>query len=729
MPGSRPRSRWGGKRRASRWGSFALALVLVLSTAGLLVAVEPSPREASAEDVGARLTVDSMTPTITPETKHVRVTGSVENTGSLPLENVVTYFWFPEDSAPLTTRDELAAVAAEQPDPSGDGRHQWPPGQLSVNVATTLAPGATARFTLNVPVETLRNLTLNDAGDPGVYLVGVDVRATPPGWDQRLTRRVRTFLPWLPRENRLTPVEVAFLLPLVGRPDVVSRRDDTVLDEDAASAFAPGGRLSTILALSAEHEVSLLVDPAILEKAEVMADGYHTWALDEFVRTGSADARDWLQQARGLLATRDSLMLPYGDPDVAALSHNDLGEVLAQAVRESESAAVEYHTSGTVLAWPGTGYADTETLEDIAASGASTVLLSQDALPRLEDDGTSPTASFVTAEGGLKALVSDPALTSGRPGDGANPLFVQQRLLAETALLAMGGGSPEELRRVIAAFPRDWNPTPADEKLFELVESTSWLRPVSASAVLSHFPTAYGGPITYPKRERAAELGDRLIEDLRELSGTAETYLDMLAEEQDNRVELERAFLRGTSMSWRGSQARAARLVGAMRTDTAAKMSRVLLTAPALVTLSSDTGPFPLTITNGSRDEPIEVRVELTPSDPSVLDIEPTEPIQIGPGRKNTVSVTARARTGRALEVTARLVTPNGTPIPGTSPTTFDVQVKAYGQVGWIIIGCGVALLFVATVVRVVRRVHRTLADRRRRGGNLTGSEPSKERV
>src|SRR5690606_22090558 len=221
-----------------------------------------------------------------------------------------------------------------------------------------------------------------------------------------------------------------------------------------------------------------------------------------------------------------------------------------------------------------------------------------------EDDGTSPTASFVTAEGGLKALVSDPALTSGRPGDGANPLFVQQRLLAETALLAMGGGSPEELRRVIAAFPRDWNPTPADEKLFELVESTSWLRPVSASAVLSHFPTAYGGPITYPKRERAAELGDRLIEDLRELSGTAETYLDMLAEEQDNRVELERAFLRGTSMSWRGSQARAARLVGAMRTDTAAKMSRVLLTAPALVTLSSDTGPFPLTITNGSRDEP-----------------------------------------------------------------------------------------------------------------------------
>lgn len=708
--------------------AFAALFSLVMAL-GLVVATPAQPASAAPE--GASKTVlDSITPTVTPATKTITVSGRVINTGKLPLDNVVAYFWFSREGEPLTTAAQIAEEARKQPrlDERTDheGRLTWP-GGYEAPVTDELQPGATARFTLNIPISALRE-KLKDfprALRPGIYVAGADVRGTPAGWDRRVTSSARTFQPWLPAGDKLTPVEVAFLLPMVSTPDVVNVDDRELLDGKDTKLFAPDGRLSKLLELGAEHNLSYLVDPALLEKAQVLSnpDGY---TVGDQRYPGSADALAWLEEARGLLATHDTLMLPYADPDVAALTHNKLTDDFAAALQESTDAASRFQTSGTTVTWPGSGYADNATLETIAGADGTNVLLSRSALPGLKADGTNPTASLVAPSKGLTALVYDPALTAAQPGVADNPVFMQQRFLAETALLALQGASPDGQRRVVAALPRDWNPGGREAALFDTVESMPWLRTVSANAVLSGAPSAYGRPTAYPTSQRKAELGKDTIGKLRTLAKTNATYVDVLTDGADRRSALQLSFARATSMAWRSDLKRNATLIDALEENVRSQIDRIRLVKPKPVTMSSDSGRFPLTVSNGNRDLTVQVALEIKPQRP-VLKVEPTETVKIVPLRRQTVRVSAETSSidrGVTL-VQARVITPNGTPI--TEWQTFTVRVVGYGQIGWVVIGIGLGLLGLATVLRIFRRIRAAVRSRGKQAATLgeSGEKPS----
>jgi hypothetical protein len=703
---------------------FSLVMAL-----GLVVATPAQPASAAPE--GASKTVlDSLTPTVTPSTKTISVSGRVSNTGKLPLNDVVAYFWFSRNGEPLTTAAQIAEEARKQPrldeKPDHEGRLTWP-GGYEAPVADQLQPGETARFTLKIPISALRE-KLKDfpqALRPGIYIAGADVRGTPSGWDRRLTSSARTFQPWLPANNKLTPVEVAFLLPMVAKPDVVSASDRELLDREDTKLFAPDGRLTKLLELGAEHDLSYLIDPALLEKAQVLSnpDGY---TVGSRRYPGSAEALAWLERARGLLATHDTLMLPYADPDVSALTHNKLTDSFGAALQESTAAAGRFQTSGSTLTWPGAGYADSATLETIAGADGANVLLSRSALPGLKADGTNPTAALVAPSKGLTALVYDPALTAAQPGVADNPVFTQQRFLAETALLALQGASPNGQRRVVAALPRDWNPSGRESALFDTVDSMPWLRTVSANAVLSSAPSAYGRPAAYPASQRKAELGEQTIDRLRTLAQTNAIYLDILTDGAERRDELQLSFARATSTAWRSDPKRGGSLINALEANVSSQIERIRLVKPQLVTMSSESGRFPLTVSNGNRDVTVQVALEIKPQRP-VLKIEPTDTVEIVPRRRQTIRVTAEANSSDqgATQVQARVVTPNGTPI--TEWQTFTVRVEGYGQIGWVVIGIGLGMLCLATVFRIFRRIRAAVLRRRKPAATLgeSSEEPS----
>ncbi len=704
-----------------------LAVLAVLACVGGVVTGSATP--ASAQVPGVRIQVDSVTPYATKGTKNLRITGRVVNSGDIALSTVNAMLWF--DRSPLTSRDELATAAAEQP---GErlGTRLDEPWNLVDQVAPRLRPHASARFDLNVP---LARLGLDAAG---VYVVGVDIRATTPDSSLRETWRARTFLPYLPAGTKLTPVEVAFVLPLTDKPRLVD--GDVVVgspaSNDAAGTapladFAPDGRLTRLLELGADHDLSFLVDPSLLDEARRMSDGFTTSSGTKVRADQTADVRRWLNRARGVLAAGDAKMLPYADPDLPALQRYHLTDRYPQAVRAADQASDEYQAGGTMV-WPGAGYADAGTLETIAASKAHTVLLSQRALPGLPKDGSSPVASLATPEGAVTALVADPSLTAGGPGGQSSPVNIQQRFLSETALAAMQGGNPATtLRRMVAAMPRDWNPGASGDTLFRTVDSVSWLRPLSVGALLSQAPTAYGGPLRTSPSDTRAELSPSHIQHLRDLAAASAVLLDMLAEPERLRPALDREFLRGASTSWRRDDDDAIELVDTMTSRIRKAIGQVEVVPPRLVTLSSQTGRFPVTIWNRG-SQPVEVRLEVRSRDPELLKVAPIDPVRVDPNRKATVSVTAQAPADStvrsAVQMEARVTTRSGTSFGATQP--FFVRVTGYGQVGWVVIFVGLGLLLLAAGTRIVRRLRAAMAARSATAGGESrppteGDEPA----
>nr|WP_238345628.1 DUF6049 family protein [Actinopolymorpha cephalotaxi] len=698
----------------ARLATAVVAVLALLACVGGLVTGMATP--ASAQVPGVRIQIDSVTPYATKGTKTLRVTGRVVNSGDVALSTVNAMLWF--DQSPLTSRDELATAASEQP---GErlGTRLDQPWNLVDQVAPRLRPHASARFDVKVP---LAQLGLSEAG---VYVVGVDIRATTPNSSLRETWRARTFLPYLPAGTKLTPVEVAFVLPVTDQPrlvdgDVVrgSATNNDTGETPALGEFAPGGRLSRLIDLGADHDLSFLVDPSLLDEARRMSDGFTTSSGTRVGPAQTADVRRWLNRARGVLASGDAKMLPYADPDLPALQRYHLTDRFPQAVRAADQASDAYQTGGT-LVWPGAGYADAGTLETIAASKAHTVLLSQRALPALPKDGSSPVASLATPEGAVTALVADPSLTAGGPGGQSSPASIQQRFLSETALAAMQGGDPATtLRRMVAAMPRDWNPGSSGDTLFRTVESVSWLRPLSVGALLSQAPTAYGGPLRKSPTDTRAELSPRHIQHLRDLAAASSVLLDMLAEPERSRPALDREFLRGASTSWRRDDADAIDLIDTMTSRIRTAIGQVEVVPPRLVTLSSQTGRFPVTIWNRG-SQPVEVRLEVRPRDPELLEVAPIDPVRVDPNRKATVSVTAQAPSDNAVrsavQMEARVTTRSGTSFGATQP--FFVRVTGYGQVGWVVIFVGLGLLLLAAGTRIVRRLRAAAAARRATAG------------
>jgi hypothetical protein len=132
-------------------------------------------------------------------------------------------------------------------------------------------------------------------------------------------------------------------------------------------------------------------------------------------------------------------------------------------------------------------------------------------------------------------------------------------------------------------------------------------------------------------------------------------------------------------------------------------MARVEVEGPPFVMMYGGTGPLAVTVVN-NLDEPVTVGLEAqTPGDE--LTIRTPAPLTLGPGQRSPVRMRAESSSIGVHPVTIRVTTVSGEPLG--SRAEFNVRTSNVGNVIWVIMGIGGAVLALAIVVRLVRRVRR----------------------
>ena len=112
-------------------------------------------------------------------------------------------------------------------------------------------------------------------------------------------------------------------------------------------------------------------------------------------------------------------------------------------------------------------------------------------------------------------------------------------------------------------------------------------------------------------------------------------------------------------------------------------------------------GPIGVTVEN-QLDDTVTVQLEAqTPS--GDVEIETPDPITLGPGQRAPVRMRARATSIGVHNVTLVATTTQGSQIG--SRDQFTVRSSNIGTVIWVVMGAGGALLALAIVVRLTRRV------------------------
>jgi uncharacterized protein DUF6049 len=680
----------------------ALAGVAALTALPLLPATSAAAPAADALSVS----ITSLGPLVPTLHHRVRVAGTVTNTGEVTVSAPQVVLRFSQ--IPLYSRDDLDQVAVATPGlrdgfPIESTRTDLGPAGSGAD----LAPGEHLSFSLRASPGDLGL----DHLPFGVYVVGVEAYGTPPaGFPVRLGG-TKTFLPWAPPDAKLRPTRLVWLWPLVDRPH--EQLSGQFTDDGLAASLRPGGRLRSLLDVGSGHDVTWVLDPDLLATAADMARGYQVHTSDAAAAPGRGGgaAASWLTDARRELGGRaraDVVTLPYADPDAAALEHAGLGERLPSALvagRVSAAGSLRRRTLTGDVAWPAGGAADEATLSRLRAAGARSVILDEAALPLAVDLRYTPTGrtSLPTASGSLDALLSDDVLSGlTTPAPGAAALVsARQRFLAETAMIT--GELPTSPRTVLVAPPRHWLPR-ADYlgPLLDTLQRAPWVRMESLDGMRNRQPPVATPrrPLSYPDSARRSELSASILAATQRLQRSARRLAAILPAGQAP-GDVQRAVERGASSAWRTRPRAGARFVSASQSQVSGQLDKVHIISRDLVTLSSKRGTIPVTVAN-DLDQPVSIRLTVTPQNGARLSVDQPAPRRIEAGRKVTIEVRASARSNGVALANARLRTPDGRALGPA--LALRVRATNYGTISVVVTLLALALLFVTAAVRIVRR-------------------------
>jgi Family of unknown function (DUF6049) len=675
-------------------GMLRLVLAaVVLSTAATAFATPV----AHAGDPGpsAIATIRAVDPAIPAPGDDLVLAGAVANTGDEPLRDVNVILRY--SAVPLDDRAQIRQIASDE-----ELRYGRRYADYFQPVATELEPGQTVAYRLVVPIDEI------DFGAPGVYVVGVDVRASPADGERLTLDTARTVVPWLPTDQPLAPVPVALLWPLATQPAVLP--DGSLIDDGMAARLAADGPLTTLVNAPGSAPVTWVVDPDLLATVDTMAGGYTVTAPDGTTSDGlgAADAGIWRDAFAAATTGDQVLLLPYADPDLPAIAHDDEGEALdtaRAALADTRAWLNQAGRTGTgEISWPGSGVADDATLAALAAAGARTVVLSGDAVSPeptaflAEVQAGEATMAAVIADGGLQAAI-DGGLVASDPPAGATT--ARQAWLAETAMVSLsadaGSDVPEPL---VAAPPAGWQPSAAvAAAVVEAWTATPWVRPTT----LADLPAPARPVVVEPDPEATAappELPPATVEAASALRRDSARYAALLAEPDPLTDDLRTAALRAVATTWRSTPDAAATYTATATAEVTTRLDQVSVLIPDSVTLSGEEGTFPLTVSNGL-PQPVLVTVDVRPGYPDRLSVAAVPPQRVNAAENATVEVTAQAAANGKVPVTVQLTAADGSPLG--PPQQMIVNATDYGTIGWAVVVAAVALFLAAAVLRIVR--------------------------
>jgi hypothetical protein len=697
----------------------ALATSVLAAPAAATYPVAPRADEEEVSEAPLAVSIETLSPSTVPRRGRVTVTGEITNRSDSTWTDLKVYLF--ASAAPMTTPEELEEANAT-PETLEVGGRITAPGLY--DEVDDLAPGESTSYTLSVP---RRELPFDQ---PGVYWLGVHVLGTnEEGRLGGADGRARTFIASM--DPRGPGTSLAVVLPLRDR---VARTSDGRLDNVVAwnRRLGEDGRLSRLLGLARNGSgvpLTWVVDPAVLAAARSLAEGNPAFDLaptdepepeespspdsvltespgpvgdgsdtedpsDEVSRVAleAQQAADWLTDLTELAGEQTLLSLPYGDVDVATLLRGDFGDTYERAVELGTLTMADLGLdAGPVIAPP-----------EGLLPGAALAKLDPRTDLLLSERAVDSDATKVRLSQGTEAIVtSDVARVGGptpTPAHGA--LALRQRILGEAAVHALSAETP---RPLVVPFPERWDPGPdwEDASFFAGLD-VPWLRLVDVpyAAAISAADEHDGMP-AYPRQVRRSEIPVANVLATQELHAAGSILSDLLARNDSVDEEVGRAAMLGSSTTARERPRRALVRTRRISEEVHRRLRRVYVEGSPLVTMSSETGNFSVTLVNGLR-EPVTVGIEVeTGSDD--LRIRSPDLVSLGPGQRASVRLTATA-TGTGVH-SVRIVptTQDGRPL-GNS-TRVKVRSSQVGLVIWLIMGTGGVVFVAAIGARILRRV------------------------
>ena len=708
----------------------------------------PSPESPVVVDV---TTLTPRAPTEADEAFHVA--GRLVNCGTTKLRGLQVRLVV---GSRIRTRSGLQRAAAD-PDLGTTG--------LTASAAqdSELGPGESTSFDVRTDVGDLRLGEHN-----GVYPLAVQARARSDGRSRRPVGAASTFVPWFP-EGPVAPTRVAWVVPVVEEP----RRapGEVLLDDRLDELLQDGpdpGRLARVLrsattgargacdrrardagavadappASAARREapcrgervpLTYAVDADLLDTVEDMTHRYRVLRDGRRVELPASEhAVEWLEALRSAVTASDEaavLALPYGDPDVVALSRTDSpvkdDVALLERLGESETRRLLPGADLVDVAWPPTGPV-AGVVDPLAAGADTALLLDESALVTDPGQDRTPSARklLLSTLDPVTALVADDVLSSLVAPDPADDgwqgaRLAEQRWIAETAIIA--AERPGESRTLVVAPDRQADLLPAVAG--QVIADTGRL-PWLCGVPLADVSAGRERCATLPDAQGPAAADEDVV--LRSTVGSspplspayvaeigqARRAADQLTEQvlvadsdeaRSTKARLLRARGRTASTAWREAPARGRRLLDLLQADIAGLRGRISLVGTP-TTLTGRTGTLQLAVQN-DLDQPVTVGVRLDPTSAVRLTSQDTE-LQVVPARTTQpVSVRVEARTSGRFTARAGLVDASGRPFG----STVELQIRStrYGRVALGVTGAAAAVLFVAAGIRITRRALR----------------------
>lgn len=723
-----------GARPGARGAAWLLVAVLTALLGGPAAAAPPSSSAGSAADrpgradtqptTGLAVSIDTISPAYLTPGVQQNVRGVITNLDDHVWRDLQVYLVM--SPSPLASREELAAALAS-PATAYSGNRVFDPG-LYLNLGS-LQPGESTSYDLSVPFGRLGLLSRA----PGVYWIGVHVIATDADGFRNAavaTGRARSLIPLMPSKVE-TPVGLALVWPF--QAPVQRATDGTYLNADTLTGeVSEGGRLRRMLDMATaagDVPVTLVIDPGVLDALANIAAGTacrvasqtpgpvastptepdatpspQELVPDETPQQGSA--REFVSDLLTVARSQPVWVQGFGRPDLAALASRR-GSSLDNAVDNATAASLEtFGLSGRRVYLP-TQDVDAETLSRLPADTVALVSADQLAGWQLPDGPVTPVQG---TDPPVDVLVSDRTLTDGGPAPGPTDaaLQVRQRLLSESALLsleatAIGISNPG---MIFVASP-SWDPGPTwPSSGFFTAFDAPWLQMTTPESQLTQ---AAGIPATAlaPAHAASPTLPSGLLDTAADMVRRARILRAVTQQDPTLPSCSDQAVAAAVSEYWRSDPDTGEAIAGDALRDLGKQLNLVTVDGPDFVTLSSDSGRFPITITN-DLDRPVRVGVRITADDGSMT-FDDIGPVDLRRNDSTTFTVRTTASDVGVIAVKATLTTPTGRPFG--KPATFSLRTSAVGVIVWIALGAAAVLVGLA-VVRSLRRRDRGGARR-----------------
>ena len=655
------------------------------------------------------VSLDALTPSVLPKSGPVTMGGTVTNTTSDTLTGVNVHPL--TSSSPMTTAREIEVSVESDPE-IYIGQRIITAGYF--DSVGDLAPGQSASWRVRVPVSELQI-----SGEEGVYWIGVQVLGADETGVREVHGRARSFIPLMQGKQDAVPTSV--ILP-VRRPiqrtaeGRISRADLWADDLD------PGGRLSNLAAFvrsSGTAPVTWLIDPAVLDAVDQLALGNPKRSLEptepapgeddaeqqadeaeaqaaEADANGLPQAAGWLEDVQSLTARNPVLALPYGDLDVAAAARYAPG-LYNQARSVSTEALDQFDIESTPAVVPPSG------LINPAGLGLTPfnteIFLSDEALPDTYDDPAD--VPPVVESGGHRIGVTDHRVAVGGPGPDPRMGMValRQRVLAEAAVRSLAG----DVSELVVDLPFDFDPGTGSGVFFDGLEQ-SFLEMVPARVDRDgEVPSVER--VSYPTRQVIRELNEANLASAKRFQNAGARLDNILVRNDEIGDDVLREALCTASYMQRDDPVVAQVSADASSSWLDARLHKVGIEAPGFVLLSSDKGPFAVTVTN-DLDQPVRIRIKAQTRDDLV--IEAPEQIDLEADTRQTVDLTAEA--GSIGVHPVRLVVTDEDGQPTGAFDEIDIRSNTVGNIIWVIMGIGVGILAISIPVRWARKRRRAEA-------------------